>query len=184
MKRFFVVIAVAAMISVAGACSDEEQTRFSFADNDLCEWVSETEVTRFVSEAYSGSGIEWDGSVSAVEPVGSAWDLPGTDYCRWETIEGGHVIARGLAPSDFGPVSDYSEWDQESMMPAVSGHPEVPEGIIAANAAFGRYGFWVERSDEALGLEVVFDGVDDWEQEEMMLFAIADSFLAEMGWTA
>jgi hypothetical protein len=184
-ERFIVGVVFVAMISVAGACSDEEQPRFSFADNDLCEWVSETQVAEFVSEAYSRSGIEWDGSVSAVDPVGSAWAPPGGDYCRWEPTGGGHVIARGLTPSDFGPVSDYSEWDQESLMPAVSGHPGVPEGTIAANAAFGRYGFWLEGSDEVLGLEVSLEGGDvtDWEQQEMMLFLIADGFLTEMGWT-
>ena len=70
-------------------------------------------------------------------------------------------------------------------MPAVSGHPGVPEGTIAANAAFGRYGFWLEGSDEVLGLEVSLEGGDvtDWEQQEMMLFLIADGFLTEMGWT-
>lgn len=167
----------------ASAGSIEEA--FSFADDALCEWVSEAEVAEFVSEAYSRSGIEWERTVSAVDPVGSAWDLPGSDYCRWEPTGGGHVIARGLTTSDFGPVIDYSEWDQQSVLPTVSGHPGVPDGTIAASAAFGRYGFWLEGSNEVLGLEVVLEGgiPPNSEQQEEMLFVVANGFLTELGWT-
>ena len=185
MRRLIAIVGLVVLVSVAGACSDDEQDVFSFADNDLCEWVSEAEVARFVGEAYSRSGIEWDGSVAAAEPFGSAWDLPGSHYCRWEPTGGGYVIARSLAASQFGPVFDYSVWDQGTVLPAVSGHPGVADGIIAASAAFGRYGFWLEGSDEALGLEVVLEGGDatSWGQQEEMLFLIANGFLAEMGWT-
>lgn len=187
------VLALVAVLLVGGllivACGDDDEGGgaevFRFADDDLCEWISEDEVTEFVREAYALSGIDWEGDVAAAEPSGSAWDLPGGDYCTWIPTGGGHVIARGLTPSQFSPPNDYSEADYDAVTHgSVSGHPDFPDGIIAAGAAFGRYGFWLEDSDEVLGLEVLLDESDsgDWSQQEKMLFHIANSFLAEMGW--
>jgi hypothetical protein len=74
---------------------------FTFAEDDLCEWVSEDEVTSFVRAAYDESGVEWDGTLTAVRQQGSAWDLGGS-YCRWEPAGGGWVIARGLTQPTSG----------------------------------------------------------------------------------
>jgi hypothetical protein len=167
---------------------------FTFAEDNLCEWVSEEKVTSFVRSAYALSGFAWDGSVVAAAPEGSAWDLPGRDYCRWEPAGGGYVIARGLTPAQFGGLVEYSEIADRSgvLLDAVSGHPDIADGVIAASAAFGRYGFWLQGSDEVLGLEVVLmdsltspengaDGID-WLQQEKMLFHVANSFLRWMNW--
>jgi hypothetical protein len=163
---------------------------FTFAEDDLCEWVSEDEVTSFVKKAYDKSGVEWAGSAVAVPHQGSAWDVPGV-YCRWEPTGGGWVIARGLKPSSFGSGAvEFSEVGDEVLFPLgpgpVSGHPDFADNIIIANAAFGRLGFWLQDSDEALGLEAYLpDGVsdDDWAEQEKMLSVVANSFLKEMGWT-
>ncbi|MDH3539405.1 MAG: hypothetical protein OEP52_05370 [Acidimicrobiia bacterium] len=139
--------------------------------------------------AYDESGVEWDGTLTAVRQQGSAWDLDGS-YCRWEPAGGGWVIARGLTPAHFGGGTlDYSEADDPLRSPGygpVSGHPDFADDVIVANAAFGRLGFWLQGSDEALGLEVhlpVGESDDDRASPERMLSDLANSFLNEMGWT-
>ena len=172
-----------------GGCSSGEV--FTFAEADLCAWVSEDDVASFVSAAYEKSGVEWDGTAVAVPPRESAWDLSG-DYCQWEPTGGGYVIARGLASASFGRGSGI----------AVSGYPEFDDNIIVGNAGFARYGFWVEGSDEVLGIEVSLPvgqpppprlslpGSDTtasdeyWAPQETMLFSVANSFLDTMGWTS
>jgi hypothetical protein len=164
---------------------------FTFAEDNLCGWVSEDEVTAFVRGAYAQAGVDWNGSVVAAVPEGSAWYLPSRDYCRWETTGGGYIIARGLNPSQFEDPIEYSAIAHEYGIGfgAVSGHPDLAEGVIAANAAFGRLGFWLQGSDEVLGLEVVLGGdgaAYDIEvgpaQSQRMLFHLANSFLREMNW--
>ena len=195
------IVVLSVLALGAGACGDDDDETevFSFMTDDLCGWISEAEVAEFVREAYAQSGVEWNGGVAAAEPDGSAWDLPGRDYCRWVPTGGGYVIARGLDPSMFfDPVEEFSEIaDEVGSLGfagfAVSGHPDLADGVIAANAAFGRYGFWLEGTDEVLGLEAVLeqvaedplepDGID-WAQQQRMLFHIANSFLTEMGWTS
>ena len=174
------IVVLSVLALGAGACGDDDDETevFSFMTDDLCGWISEAEVAEFVREAYAQSGVDWNRGVAAAEPDGSAWDLPGRDYCRWVPTGGGYVIARGLDPSFFNHES---------------GHPDLADGVIAADAAFGRYGFWLEGTDEVLGLEAVLeqvaedplepDGID-WAQQQRMLFHIANSFLTEMGWTS
>lgn len=183
MRRLLLLALVGLFV---GGCSSGEV--FTFAEDDLCEWVSEDDVTSFVNEAYEKLGVEWDGTAVAVPAQGSLWDLSG-DYCRWDLTGGGYVIARGLTPASFGTgVTDYSEaedGDYYSLSGPVSGHPEFDDNIIVGNAAFGRLGFWLEGSDDVLGIEMsLIDGVshNDWGQTTI-LFSVADSFLNKMGWT-
>lgn len=174
---------------VAGCSSGSSGEAFSFTEDDLCEWVSEDDVASFVTEAYEKSGVEWDGTAVAVSPGGSTWDLSG-DYCRWEPTGGGYVIARGVPSVHYGrAVTEFSEAGERvyrSLDGPVSGHPDLDDGVIVGNAAFGRYGFWMQGSDDALGIEMSLpDGVSDgdWAQQETMLFSAANSFLHKMGWT-
>jgi len=132
--------------------------------------------------------VGWSGTVVGAAPTGSAWDLPGDDYCRWEPTGGGYIIARGLTPAQFGQLP--REFSQAALsngilLDTVRGHPDVPDDVIAAHAAFGRYGFWLEGSEEVLGLEVLLaDPADDvdWPEQEKMLFRVANSFLRDMNW--
>ena len=177
--RWVVLMCLTAL--VAAGCSSGDV--FTFAEDDLCDWVSEDEVTSFVRDAYAQSGIEWDGSVVAAEPGASAWDLPDSDYCQWEPSDGGHVIARGFPPSQFlGGIIEFPTLNETTPIGNYSEHPSVADYVIVGNAAFGRFGFWLEDSDEKLGLEVAFrEGTTD-EDWENMLFDVANSFLSEMGW--
>lgn len=185
--RRFLLLALAGIL--VGGCSSGEA--FAFAKDDLCEWVSEDEVASFVSEAYEKSGVEWDGTAVTVPSQGSVWDMSGY-YCQWEPTGGGYVIARGLASSSFGgeatefPGTEGGDYD--SLSGPVFGHPDFGDNIIVGNAAFGRYGFWLSGSDDALGIEMylpmgVSDIDIDWAQQETMLFSLANRFLNKMGWT-
>ncbi len=83
---------------VAGCSFVSSGEVFSFADHDLCERVSEDEVASFVSEAYDKLGVEWDGSVVAVPPDGSAWDVSG-DYSETPGDEKPTDVCRSVAHS-------------------------------------------------------------------------------------
>ena len=173
------------------AASDAVAPRgvFTFAESDLCDRLSAEQVATFVRAGYSLVGVEWDGDAVAVAPAGSAWDLPG-DYCRWDLTGGGYLIARGLDPSQFGRPILYSQMDEDDSLlsaGAVLGYPHAPAGFISANAAFGRYGFWLPGTDEALGLEMSLGGGWSdaglgWARYERMLFYVASDLLAEIGW--
>jgi hypothetical protein len=171
-----VALVFLAVLLVAGCSSGDA---FTFAEDDLCEWVTEADVTSYVTEAFAESDMEWDARAVAVEPHGSTWDLP-NDYCRWDLTGSGYVIARGLTPSAFSPVLSWSE--------------AFGDGIIAGGAAYGRHGFWLEGSDEALGLEVAFpegSGLSGGSglppgsgrlSSSEDLFVVANGFLEEMRW--
>jgi hypothetical protein len=53
MRRLLLLALVGLLV---GGCSSGEV--FTFADDDLCAWVSEDDVASFVSEAYLQSGAE------------------------------------------------------------------------------------------------------------------------------
>ena len=168
---------------VAVACAeDEPQEAFSFATDDMCAWVSEDEVAEFVSAEF-----DWDGT--AVE-TGS-----GRGGCEWALTDDdgdtGYLEAsdvREWTDFDDNPVDpvemvgDVSDFDPEDPFSgAVSGHPALSEGVVAFNAMFGQFAFWVPPVDEYLGFSLAVPGVEDV-FEGNGFFAVADHIVEELGW--
>lgn len=189
-KPLWVAVLAAVIVVAVGGLTllFRGEDAFSFAEDDLCGLLTDDEVETIVREAYAAVGIDWDGTVQAVAPSGSAWDLPGQEYCRWDPTGGDYVIARHLASSQFDLPDAFSELDpgEGIAFRTVYGHPDLDEDVIAGGAAFGRYGFWMQGSDDVLGLEAVLrNGADtiDWAEQEKMLVHIAGDFLDRMGWT-
>jgi hypothetical protein len=204
-----VLVAVSALLvlgmSVPG-CSGERDV-LSFADDDLCEWVTEAEVAEFVAAEF-----DWDGTATEVEAV----DDP-TVACRWELSSadgtGGSVLViDGGQSEDF----DGNRFDYDAMMKAqgvldyqgpvcvgdfVVGHPALSDGAVVSNWGFGQFAFGTPSVTEWLLLYLDVPGrtsAEDWtscegsittggvasEDYEPRYFAVADHFLRELGWVS
>lgn len=108
---------------------------FTFADDDLCEWVSEDEVAEFVAAEY-----EWDGT-AVLEGAGGTEDA---DSCQWILTstagdDAGSVWAgnaTSTSDNDFSKrhIADFdaevgSGYVREGGS-AVSGHPSLSDGVV------------------------------------------------------
>ena len=172
---------------------------FTFADDDLCEWVSVEMVAEFVA-------TEFDDPDVTVVLDESSGGPENPDSCQWWFLA-------GTAPDEFGSVSaedaeflwtdvnsvnhEYSEAEVvefveeigviDSRDGAVSGPPSLSDGVVFFDEGWGMYTFWVPPSDEYLSVSVVFpreeseDG-DDWADYEDRVFGVADRFVQELGW--
>ena len=173
---------------------------FTFADDDLCEWVSEDEVAEFVAAEF-----EWDGTAvfegAAADRYRAAGEPEDPDSCHWTlTSTAGDVgdVLAGNASITWvdtsGDARHYREmevddFDEEvgyvEIGSAVSGHPSLSDGVVVYNGAWGRYVFWVPPIDQYLSMFRPFssDGDDgDWAEDEARFFGVADRFVQELGW--
>ena len=169
--------------------AEVSEAAFTFADDDLCVWVSEDEVAEFVAAEF-----EWDGTAVLHEVPQENEDID----CEWIlTSTAGDVgdVTAGNAGTwkdgayDFGAL-EVVDFDEEleftSPGSAASGHPSLSDGVVVHNGAFGQYAFWVPPSDEYLSLSMGFE--DDVEPVlvegdfQARLFGVADRFVQELGW--
>jgi hypothetical protein len=175
-------VAVPETAPTATAGPDEDV--FSWTD-DLCQWVIEDEVAEMVSAVYP-----WEGSAELEEPVVD--DAP----CTWKLTGGdgdGYLYAEVGGPDDFAvelaaglaaePAVQYSEVGRADAWPfAVSGHPELSEGVLVHSAGFGQLAFWVPPREEYLALTLLPPDQEDPFTGEDRTFLVADAFLQELGW--
>lgn len=175
---------------------------FSFADDDLCQWVSEAEVAEFVAAEF-----DWDGTareLSNKEGAACQWELSSQDG----TI-GAVSVRDGALSEDFdGNPVDFDEgMEAEGTLDYrgpvcigefVTGHPALSDGVVVHNGGFGQFFFAVppDTSWLLLSLDVPGQPGDDWtsceggittggvvsEHFEPRFFAVANHFLDELGW--
>lgn len=164
-----------------------EQTVFRFADDDLCEWISEAEVAEFVAAEF-----DWDGTASELtrpSRAGCEWGLSGG--------EGGEVIAEDAAlwtDFDGNPIDLNEDYQAQGVVAHedssegyigvfVAGHPALSDGAVVLNGGFGQFAFGVPPRTEWVALSLSVPGEDHWdEQYEAQFFAVADHFLEQLGW--
>lgn len=184
--RMATILILCTVAMIAPSCSgDDDVETFTFADDDLCEWVSEVEVAEFVAAEF-----DWDGTavVATVEPDLCEWTLSnapgdtgsvtaGNAATTWRDFDG--------APYDFSQL-EVIDIDGEvgtlEIGAVVSGHPSLSDGVVVHNGGFGQFAFWVPSHGEYLSLAV---SVDDgfWDQDhEARFFSVADLFMQELGW--
>lgn len=185
MRRLIVALAVFSLIP-AGCSSGEA---FVFGEDDLCEWVTEEDVTGFARDAYEAVGADWAGTA---ELIGEHWVEDGTEYeCGWG-LSGSEglilVYAEPVPQASDEEVVAYGDQNVTNIpiIGIVSEHPEFEDDVLISNHAFGRYGFWVPSSDAQLVLSVNLEGDLELEDEhwEVPLFVVANGFLEEMNWTS
>ena len=175
-------------MSVTSEAPETSVDVFSFADDDLCEWVTEEEVAGFVAAAF-----DWDGTVTQSPP-----DAPpgGPMTCEWQlTADGdptGMLVATearwetfGGSPYDLAAldVVDFDDADPEDIeRAAVSGHPALSEGVLVTADGWGQYAFWVPPREQYLALMMSVPGEELSYPIDDRVFIVADQFLRELGW--
>jgi len=161
---------------------------FTFAEDDLCTWVSEDEVAEFVAAEFA-----WEGTV-VLDPSsggdGCGWRLTSTDddvvfdvgaaAARWS------LFGPDNTPIGLGEV-EVVDFDEEAgtvddVDTGVSGHPSLSDGVVVINGGWGNYAFWVPPIDECLELFVSVEPVVPEGELEARTFGVADRFLQELGW--
>lgn len=160
-----------------------------FGEDDLCERVTEEDVTGYARDAYEAVGANWEGSA---ELIGEHWVEGSIEYeCGW-----GLSGSEGLILAYTWPAPEASDEEvivyadlTEPYIPmsgTVSEHPEFDDDVLITNHAFGRYGFWVPTTDDQLVLFVNLEGDLELEDEqwEVPLFVVANGFLEDMNWTS
>jgi hypothetical protein len=173
----------------AAACSgDDGSEAFSFADDDLCEWVSTDDVAAFYASAY-----DWEGTAETIIDPDT-----GQDECWWRLtddssdgyVEIGAGNAGGLLPYD--EITQYEGGPVPAPGGTVSGHPALSDGAVVQSAGWGAYAFWVPPRTEYLSVSVIrFSGegagvpvVGSAIDEQSRLFSLADQFLNELDWVS
>jgi len=179
----------------ASAGSIEEA--FSFADDDLCDWVPEAEVAEWVAAEF-----DWDATATEVQTIDSA------DGCEWTlaSADGEDLV---VAVSDASPWQDFggNSYDFNARMAEagvteylpprgsveigawVVGHPAVSDGVVVHNGGFGQFAFgvppgpWLQVSLSNLSDEAWDEGLA-YEQYEGHYFAVADRFLQALDWVS
>lgn len=176
-----------AQVTETGGTQETSVEVFSFADDDLCEWVTEEELTGFVTEAF-----DWNGSAIQTAP-----DAP--DKCEWRLTDvaagNGFVVAYDATGSEFQgteaepvdfaalDVVDFSDHTPVEMdVVAVSGHPNLSDGVVAYDYGFGQYVFWVPPRQEYLGLYFPLIGGASEFWADPSYFMVADQVLRELAW--
>lgn len=148
---------------------------FSFADNDLCEWLSSDTIAELVAAEY-----EWNGTATAVAfsdlPDGCTWELSGTP-----DVEGLNTVSIGSATPPTEPFLTYGEFTSSTpqLGVGVRGHPALSEGVIYSYGGFGYASFGVPDH----GYIQMFLWVPGDEGTEDARLAFADAVIRELGWT-
>lgn len=166
-----------ATASTTGELVQSSAGVFSFADDDLCEWLSSDKIAELVKAEY-----EWDGTATA----GAFTDL--IDGCAWElsgtpAVEGLNTVSIGSAragPPDE-PFVDYDDLGGAApdIGVGIRGHPTLSDGVIYTVGGFGYVAFGVPEH----GFINVYLWVPGDEGSHDAHFAFADALIEELGWT-
>ena len=181
------VAAVLLLASPLAACGGgDDSDAFTFADDELCDWLTADEIAGFFASVY-----EWDGTAELVYTEDA-----GPDECFWRlaTAGGNGFIEIGAGNADPGllPYEEVVEYDGGSV-PApggtVTGHPALSEDVVVQSAGWGAYSFWVPPRDEYLSLfanRASSDGTGPrvGVEDQDRFFAFADQLLQELGWVS
>ena len=148
---------------------------FSFADDDLCEWLSPATIAALVAAEYEWNGTASEGGFTDL-PDGCAWELSGTP-----DVEGLNTVLIGSAPAPQEPFLDYDDLENTTskLGVGVRGHPALSDGVIYSYGGFGYAAFGVPER----GYIQVYLWVPGDEGTEDARFAFADAVIRELGWT-
>ena len=156
---------------------------FSFAADDLCEWVTQEEIAGFIAAAF-----DWDGTLveqPTQGPDNSAWELVGNGSGGVSVYDAGQWETFGGNPVDWGAedIVEFSDDDPDyvEIGATVSGHPALSDGVVVHNGAFGQYAFWVPPRPEYLAFSLDVPGVDNMFEADRF-FMVADQIIRELGW--
>lgn len=149
---------------------------FDPQSDDLCRWVTGVEIVEFMNAA--GANVE--GPATVTEP--NLEDATGWN-CAWTLVSGEEIHLGAVSYSTVRPeIADNYEGPGQVMDPAgapVLGHPDLSDGVVVENRAFGRFSFYVPGTDHQLNVLIV----DDYSQAyETVVMGTAEAVLGELGW--
>ena len=132
-----------------GSSDQGPGTAFSFADDDLCEWITADEVAGFFASVYDWDGVAEVSSTGDRAPDECWWRLISATGGAFYEVFAGNARPGALLPAevvlfDGGPVSTPGG--------TVSGHPALSDGVVVQREGWGVYAFWVPPRDDALAL--------------------------------
>lgn len=162
-------------VSVTSAAMATTPERpFSFADDDLCEWITEVEIAAMVAAVY-----DWSGEATLVPPLDMAcrWELTGDDelppFVGITEVDHGEDRTRPWAEDETFSIDDV----------VVVGHPELSEGAGYYIGLFGYFAVGVPEDGRYVGLSVMMPAdtvlLEDWATG---MIRIGDLVLRELGW--
>jgi len=194
MRVSIITSAVLLLVVGTSSCSSDDAEPFTFADDDLCEWVSEDRVADFVAAEFA-----WEGTAAVIDEetapqVSCQWRLTGTAGGDGEVHAGDASLWTDFSGNayDFDTI-DIVEFDRElgfvEIGAAVSGHPALSDGAVVHNGGFGQFAFWVPPNEEYLSLTMRPFDDDAWGggaawggDDEDGFFGVADRFMRELNW--
>jgi hypothetical protein len=161
---------------------------FSFAEHDLCEWLTPERIAEFVAAEYDwdGTAVEYDAESGFPPPGGCGWVLSGDDGD--EPVEFPNVVVwDGSSMSgETSEVIDYQDLDigDVEIGQWVAGHPALADGAWFALSGWGfvLFGF----PDDGRVIEMMLEvpgnryGSDPFTSTP----AVADRIMRELGWTS
>ncbi len=188
-----------AVLGAAAACGgggDDDSEPFTFADDDLCEWVSADEVAAFFASAYDWDGTAETMSTSDAGPDECWWRLSDLSSDEYVEVAAGNAVDGVLLP--YEEITPYEGGPVLAPGGTVSGHPALSDGVVVQSAGWGVYAFWVPPRAEYLSLSASrysgdgaeATGVDSATDEQIRVeeqnrfFSLADQFLNELGWVS
>jgi len=164
---------------------------FSFAEDDLCEWVSGADVAEWIAAEFDVDGTATE--VATDREASCAWTLVSADADFGIVRADDAALWRGFSGSVYdldeamanAGVTQYPTTDGDVGIGAfVVGHPAVSEGVVVHYGGFGQFAFgvppgpWLQVSFESDRLD---DDLDP-DEYEARYFAVADRFLQALGW--
>lgn len=168
----FGTLGVAPLIFSGGANPEV----FVAGEDDLCEWVSEEEITKAARAAFDSMGVDWDGTATPDEVEG--WD------CVWMLAQEGSPVGaiqvNAVSPTEFdlGEITEYAE-NEPWTGALVSGYPGVNDNIMVGAFSWSHI-YWVSNTDDAIQLYLSFSIDPEPTEPEIV---VANAILEELFWT-
>lgn len=158
---------------------------FSFAEHDLCEWMSTDDLAAFISAEF-----DWTGIVEVRRPQ----NQPG-ENCEWvlrgETDDSlGSLYAVKSIAGAYGGSVEYAELtgrgiqDQQELGVWVIGHPALDEPALTALAGFGGVAYGFPDDGRIITMWLNVPGHEPDADFFMAETAVANQILHELGWFA
>jgi hypothetical protein len=158
---------------------------FDFATDDLCEWVTDEDVTRVVSEAYTTYGAtpipsDFERSPFADSSSGCWWVSPGSaDPDATESLVG----LVGIPP-------EQTDREERDFQRVYEPHPALSEGLgVSGVLEVGDHDDFTPGLEVRLSVEDQNWTLEFWHQvppafegKADAILAIADGLLKELGW--
>lgn len=159
---------------------------FSFAEHDLCEWITPERIAEIVAAEYDweGTATEFDGNTGFPPPGGCGWVLSGdpvsdpfANVAIWDGSSSYPEFDVAVDYDDFDPDGiEFGEW--------VAGHPALSDGALFALGGWGAVRFGFPSQGQVIEMMLDVPGEEFREDYWTSMASVADRLMTELGWTS